>query len=428
MMPRLLPRLVARLAVSFASFLLAACGGDAPARRGALQATVDTVGDTIVVRTMGDVPAAEALQLVEVWRAGSDDGDEATSFSWLHSLDITANGDVYVFEAGGPQLRHYDADGALLRTIGRKGSGPGEYDRANGVVVLRDGRVVLWDGAGNSRLNVYSAADSFLTQWKPPVTGFGTGNQALLALDNGGLAARAYVQDTTRRDALGRVAWFQYDAAGVLRDTLVQPSTIGTDAIMLVARREGSASSRPVPYMPRAIVQLHAAGHLVWTPGAPYVVHAQLAGRPLRIERSAAPVPVSDDERRERREQVIWGMRQTDPDWIWDGPDIPREKPPVQNLLLGHDGQILSVLSTPSETFEPDPPRVVEGQVPQPVVRYRSTPAYELFRPDGTLRGRFTLPRGATVHALRGDDLWGTVTDEDDVPYLVRWRIGNATR
>jgi hypothetical protein len=424
MMPQLLPRLV----VPLAGLLLAACGGDTPARRGALRATVDTVGDTIVVRTIGDVPAAEALQLVEVWRAGSDDGDEATSFSRVHSLDVSPQGDVYVFEAGGPQFRRYDASGGLRRTLGRKGSGPGEFAFSNGVAVLRDGRIVLWDGLGNSRLNVYAAADSFLYHWSAPVTGFSTYNQSLLALTDGGLAARAFVRDTTRREALGRVAWYLYRADGRVRDTILWPDDLGADEVLLVAQSSTGRSSRPVPYSRRAIVQLHPAGHLIWSPGVPYLVHTRLDGRPLRIERSSAPVPVNDEERRQRREQVIWGMRQTDPDWSWNGPDIPREKPPVQDLFVALDGQLLVTLSTPSEPFEPDPPRTVEGQVPPPLVRYRATPAYELFRPDGTLRGRFTLPRGATVHALRGDDVWGTVTDADDVPYLVRWRIEDATR
>jgi hypothetical protein len=60
-------------------------------------------------------------------------------------------------------------------------------------------------------------------------------------------------------------------------------------------------------------------------------------------------------------------------------------------------------------------------------VRFRSRTAYELFTADGTLRGRFTMPFGGTVHAVRGDEVWGTVTDEDDVPYLVHWRLQQAT-
>ncbi len=400
-----------------------ACGGDTASEAGSLQVSTEERGDTLVVRTLGDLAPAEELQLVEQWRAGSADGDEATSFARIHSVGITTNGDVLVFDAGGPVLRRYDATGALVRAIGRKGSGPGEYDRVNGVAVLTDGRTVIWDGAGNSRLNVYSAADSFLTQWTSPITGFNTSTQSLLPLFDGRLSVRAYVRDTSlEREALGRTAWFVYDADGGMRDTISNPAP-NEQSIMLVARQEGSVSSRPVPYQPNSVAALHPDGFVAWGPGEPYVLHARHAGRPLRIERSAAPIPVTDEERSQTREQVIWGMRMTDPAWTWDGPDIPDRKPAVRGLLVTLDGQYLVSVSTPSEPFEPDPPRVVEGQTPQPQVRFRSRTAYEIFAADGTLRGRFTLPFGAAVHALRGNEVWGSVTDEDDVPWLVHWTL-----
>jgi hypothetical protein len=406
---------------------LAACrDAESPAARSALSVVVDTLGDTIVVRTAGDVPLDAEHTLNEVWRAGTADGHPDSSFSWIHSADITPANHVYVFDAQAPQLRHYDANGGLVRPIGRKGAGPGEYDRANGLVVLTDGRVLLWDGAGNSRLNAYAPDDSFVQQWPAPVTGFSTGNQALTALSDGGWAARGFLRDSTRREALGRVAWFRYSSTGVLTDTIATPSAAETDAVMLIARSENGTSSTPVPFMPRGITTLHRDGYVVWSPGAPYVVHARHGGRPLRIERTYTPVPVSDDERAQRREQVTFDLRRTNSAWTWDGPEIPREKPPVQELLVGQDGSLLVRVSGPSEPYEPEPPRVADGETPRPLVRYRGTSAYELFAPDGTLRARFRLPTGAVIHALRGDAFWGRVSDDEDVPYLVHWRLAPA--
>lgn len=405
--------------------LLGACA-DAPSASDPSAPERFTAGDTLVVRTRGEILPDAEWQLVEQWRAGSADGDAATSFSQVHSVAITADGHVLVFDQGGPVLRRYAPDGTLMRAIGRKGSGPGEYDRVNGVTVRTDGHAVLWDGAGNSRLNVYAPNDSFVTQWTSPITGFNTSNQSLLALRDNRVAVRAYVRDTTlTREALGRTAWFVYGADGAMTDTIVQPE-LNDQSVMLIARSENGTSSRPVPYQPRPVSALHPDGVVVWSPGNPYVLHAQRDGRPLRIERTASGIPVSDAERGQLREQVIWGMRMTDPAWTWDGPEIAATKPAVQDVLVTLDGQYLVRVSTPSEPYEPDPPRPVEGQPPRPLVRFRSPTAYELFAPDGALRGRFTLPRGATVHAVRGDDVWGTVTDEDDVPYLVRWHLQPA--
>jgi hypothetical protein len=418
----MLPRTVLPAATLFALLLLGACR-DASSGNAAREPERFTVGDTLVVRTSGDVPTEAEWQLVEQWRAGSADGDAATSFSAVHSMGITDDGHVLVFDQGGPVLRRYAPDGALVRAIGRKGSGPGEYDRVNGVTVRSDGHVVLWDGAGNSRLNVYAPNDSFVAQWASPISGFNTSNQSLTALRDNRVAVRAYVRDSTlTREALGRTAWFVYAADGAMTDTIVQPE-LGDASAMLIARSADGSSSRPVPYQPRPVSALHPDGSIVWSPGSPYVVHTQSDGRPLRIERTVTATPVSDEERSQLREQVIWGMRMTDPAWTWDGPEIANTKPALQDVAVTLDGQYLVRVSTPSEPYEPDPPRVVEGQPPRPLVRFRSRSAYELFTAGGELRGRFTVPRGATVHAVRGDDVWGTVTDEDDVPYLVRWRL-----
>jgi hypothetical protein len=280
----------------------------------------------------------------------------------------------------------------------------------------------LWDG-GNARVNVYAADGSYLTQWMPPLQGFGTSDNFLSALANGGLAMQAFVRDTTlTREALGRSAWFLFDSSGTLRDTVLAPF-YGDPPRNLVARVEGSTSTRPVPFMATPQNGLDENGDVIGSPGAPYVVHLRRDGRPLRIVREIADVSVSAEEKAQRRAAVIWGMRQTDPAWTWNGPDMPDRKPPVGGVRPALDDQLLVTVGAASEPYDPEPPRPVEGQEPRPVVSFRTPTVYELFGTDGRLHGRFRMPPGATLHALRGRDAWGTVTDSLDIPYLVRWRL-----
>ncbi len=409
--------------------LAAAACGDSSSENGAATYTiaVDTLGDTVVVRTEGDAPASGDLALREVWRVGDPDGDERTSFGVVHSVVVNRRDEVYVFDASAPNLRHYASDGELLRVIGAKGSGPGEYTRSNGLAVFADGRLALWD-AGSSRVNVYSDTGAFLTQWMPPIQQFNTSNNSLIAASDGGVYLRAFVRDTTlQREALGRAAWFRFDTAGVLRDTILHPF-YGEAPPNLIARVENNTSSRPVPFMPTPQATIHPDGFVVGSPGAPYVVYTRHANRPLRIERRITPVPVPAEELAQTRELVIWGLRLTDPKWTWDGPSMPSEKAPVRGVVTTLDGQTVVSVSTESEPFEPEPAPMREGETPRPLVKYRSATAYELFARDGRLRGRITLPHGARFLAMRGDDAWGTVTDSLDIPYLVRWRIESATR
>lgn len=407
---------------------LAACGSsdDSPTRGAVLTVVTDTIGDTIVVRTDGDIPVSEELQLVERWRVGDPDGDETTSFGRVSSATLGANDELFVFESTVPQLRRYAGDGSLVNVISRKGSGPGEYTRSNGMTVITDGRLVLWD-AENSRLNVYASDGTPLTSWMPPVQSFFTGGNSVSPLADGGFVMRAFVRDTTlTREAIGRGAWFRFDSSGTLRDTVLAPF-YGDPPENLIATRAGSRSSQSVPFAATPQTAMGLAGQAIGSPGAPYEVYTFADGRPLRIERAISPVPVDDAERAQRREQLTWSMRRTQPDWSWNGPDIPTEKPPVIGVLPAGDGQLLVSIATPSEPFDPEPPREVEGEVPRPIVAFRSPVVYELFRADGTLRGRLRLPFGAQLFVLRGSDAWGTVVDSLDVPSLVRWRIEESS-
>jgi hypothetical protein len=409
-------------------FAATACGGSdgAPAEGETLTVAVDTLGDTIVVRTAGDVPLSDELQLTEQWRVGDPNGDETTSFGRVHSLAVTENDELYVFEASVPQLRHYAADGALIGVLGGKGSGPGEYTRSNGLAVLTDGRVVLWD-SGNSRLNLYGNDDSYLTQWMPPVQGLSTGTNVVQALADGGIALRAFLRDTTlTREAIGRVAWYRFDADGNARDTIRTPDFEDAPE-NLFAQQGGGVSTRPVPFIAAGEAALDRYGALVVSPGAPFVVRFMKGTQHMRVEREVRAPDLSDSEREQTRAQVTWEMARTEPGWTWNGPDIPSTKAPVRSLATTLDDQLLVSVSTESEPYAPEPPRVVEGEEPRPTVAFRSATAYELFAPDGTFRGRFRLPYGARLHALRGTDAWGTVVDELDVPYLVRWRLDAPT-
>jgi hypothetical protein len=288
--------------------------------------------------------------------------------------------------------------------------------------VLTDGSVALWD-SGNARVNLYAADGTYLTQWMPPVQGFSTSDNAVVALADGGLALRAFVRDTTlTREALGRVAWFRFDASGTLRDTVLAPF-YGDPPQNLIASMEGNTSSSPVPFLARPVSALDHRGHVVGSPGSPFVVYLHTENGLRRIERELPRVAVSSTEQEQRRALMTWNMRRTDPKWTWNGPAIPDEKPPVIDLEPALDDQLLVSIGTPSEPFEPEPPRTIEGEEPRPLVTFRAPVRYELFGADARLRGRFRMPRRAQLYALRGQHAWGTALDSLDVPSLIRWRL-----
>jgi hypothetical protein len=144
----------------------AACGADPLLRPHAeWVAQVDTLGDTIAVRTISGSEWG-VRQLVPEVRIGSLEGEEHEMFGQIQMLAADPrDGSVYIYDWQVPALRKYDAEGRYLATFGRKGGGPGEYENADsGLGVLSDGRVALRD-PGNARFTVYAADGTYLESW-----------------------------------------------------------------------------------------------------------------------------------------------------------------------------------------------------------------------------------------------------------------------
>lgn len=67
-----------------------------------------------------------------------DKDDPTVGFSRPYGVDVDRDGNVYVMEAMVPEIRVYSSDGRLLRRMGRRGSGPGEFERAPRFGVVGD--------------------------------------------------------------------------------------------------------------------------------------------------------------------------------------------------------------------------------------------------------------------------------------------------
>ena len=74
-----------------------------------------------------------------------DFDDPDVGFSRVSGVDIDRDGNIYVLEASVPEIRVYSLDGVLLRRIGRRGAGPGEFERAPRFGVVGD---TVWAVAG----------------------------------------------------------------------------------------------------------------------------------------------------------------------------------------------------------------------------------------------------------------------------------------
>lgn len=413
---------IAFLACGAAAGLAGCAATDDPRAAGAAWiAVTDTIGDTVVVRTLSGSDGGDGALVPEL-TIGVLDGPPEYTFGQIVSLAAAPDGSLFLYDSHARELRRYGADGRFLDVFGREGGGPGEYRRPDGgLAVLSDGRVVIRD-PGNARISVFAPDGRFLEAW-PIRGGFSTSRP--LFTDRTDQVYHTVLLDPEADMREWRNGLLRFDPSGRELDTLPAPET-GFRGARIEAASENSRNINTVPFTATERWTFSPDGHFVHGISTRYAIDLLKHEGTLRIEREVEPVPVQAEERRNAEERAIWNMRSVDPGWRWNGPAIPDRKPPFRDILVGGDGRIWVAVSTTGERI---PPELVEergsGERPPPM-RWREPVAFDVFEPDGSFLGRARAPVGFSLYptpAIRGDTVWAVVRDDLDVPTVVRLRL-----
>jgi hypothetical protein len=343
---------------------------------------------------------ASTWTLQETLRIGS--GDEGpTSFSWVKGIDVDSAGRIFIYEHSTQDIRVFAPDGSYLKTIGRRGAGPGELGNAEGIAFARDG--VLWvrDDA-NGRFTRFTADGEVLESvtstfcmsqgtWLPRIT------------------ATHFVDEDCVPAAGGttyHVFGYRFDQGG--RDSLGTRAACGSEGLLesatWITRTARSTSYRSIPYAPRPhyAVAPDATTWCVPISSTYEVQRIRGAADTLRVSRAVAPIPVSAVE----RDSIIADIDSRGPTGL-DFSRIPQRKPAIDRITTDDSGRLWVRRANPS------------GGI-----------LFDLWSADGTLEATIELTGVQTgtwaPFVVRGDDVYLVILGEDDVPQVGRFRIARS--
>jgi len=405
-----------------ALIITAACARDAGAGSD-WEARIDTVGDTITVRTISGGEWGPNAELVPELRIGKVDGADEYLLGSIVGLAVDREGNMFVFDRQVPALREYAPDGSFVRTFGRSGGGPGEYNQSDGgLAILRDGRIVLRD-PGNARFQLWSADGEPAGEWMYS-GGFFTSRP--LYVDT---ADNVYSSSNAATGPYaGSTILVKYRPDGQRADTLLAP-TWNHEAPVIRAGTEHLQMVMGVPFSASEDWTFSPLGYFVGGVSTDYNVDVlRPDGSVLRIGRVIEPVPVQPAEKANSQALTTQNVQRMVPGWRWNGAAIPDTKPPFRAVLVAEDGRIWVQLSQPGQPIPedqrddpvgPDGSRRVVDEWSEPI-------AFDVFQPDGRYVGMVRAPDGLGIYprpVIRGDTMWAIMEDDLGVEQITRLTV-----
>ncbi len=326
-------------ALVFASAILAACGGKGP--RLAEPVVTTLPNGAVGVRNAGPSVWVDTLgwKLAEVYRVG---GSTATgSAELVHPLSVAVDqaGGIYVGDMNPAVVKQYGPTGAYIRSIGREGSGPGEFKA--GLVATAPGLLVVND-PGTARTSVFDSAGGFLRSWNSACCNY---TPIFVSSDS-----VIYVP-TSGKSTGARRSSDKYYLRTRLDGTLVDTFHIAGPEGVVEPRRWSFESANgnqyfvPIPLVPAVWMTVNPAGGAVLGWSGAYRFFGTRTGLDTTqiVTLETSPVTVTDARRTRIRDSMVdrWGnggIDQKATDEAFTLADIPSTAPYFESIAVDGSG------------------------------------------------------------------------------------------
>ena len=383
-------RAIAAVSVAIAP---AACGDTVPGDQGF--STRDSAG-IVIAENRGSPPALIRVDGTPLLEVGVAQGAPELEFSDVVGAVLTPGGTLVVADGITRELRLFDHEGAHLRSFGRPGGGPGEFEALNSIA-LRGDSILAHDMRG----------------WRFTIVG-----------ESGDLLGTTPAGNAAFIGLLGDGALVSYD---VLTREMPPPGSISRSrAALLLHSPDGSAGDRilefdsnevyvhtEIPGFSERIFRRSTAvvvGRdriLIADNGSFEIRELARDGRVRRlIRRADVRRPVTEAE---LRRYIDMGIERYGPRAEIFGPTLRDQPPPEEMPAFGR-----------SDALENRLPTVLEGPERQIwVLEYlafpEEPPVWDVFDASGRLLGAVELPVGLDLTFVGEQRLVGVRRDDLDV-------------
>ena len=376
--------------------------------------TSDSAGDEFAPnRIVEPVSPEKRLSLVEELRIGRlTGGSEADLLDLIKGIEIGPGGDIYVLDAD--EVKVFSPAGEFLRSWGRRGEGPGDFDGTLGLALARD-TVAVTDG---ERVQFFDLGGRLLSSVWTGGPNSGYSASRIRSTDLGWVVEARPMRirlDPTPPPQLPREVRYLNPGTGALGEPITtymeRPDRVQLPSGQRVSRAfyrsiEHGVDRKGDVYLPLGL------DHEVSVYDADGVL-----SRVLRME--VEPVPVTDAMLEELRREMVancqrnamWRRRCERQRYVEE--IVPatiahahERVPVIGHILVAPDGHLLISRRDLSETRASGDPR-----------------PYDLVSPEGRFVGRIEIPVNFRPRSVRGRNILGSWTDEFGVMYVMKYRV-----
>ena len=390
-------------ALVFLAALGAGCEGASPRPLG--HTVTDSAGVRLVssARPAWDSAGAWVIDTTPLRAVGGDERDSMAILQLVAGAMRQSDGTLVVADRGSSQLKYFDGSGRLLRTVGRKGRGPGEFEYIAWLLACSGDSAFVAD-IGNRLVSVV-APDGRLTRRFAMETSEGTGTP--------------FTTSCARSGRVVTTGW------GDLRRSLGQQRPFRPDVPVDLATTHGGGTRRTLGRFPGTeMVPLPGGGgpraggrwlHAAMGPNALWLApndgrgllrYDSLGTLTLVARYGGGDPPLTAADARFLTRVIL------------DSLPIARQREQVERELALHPfpdrlpQHFALAVDARDHLWVQRPPRAADPD-----------PAWDVLSPDGAWLGRISLPRGARPLEIGADYLVAVRTGEHGGEIVAEYRV-----